>query len=140
MTVAAARDYLLQVENPTDSGTWKTIGGLRGKTCTYNHEGIEITNHGSNGNKEFLDGGGIFGASASGEGVSNRDAESIQYIRENMKVGTLQRFRLIDTGDGGRKTTALWHVTSFELGGQYNEAVAYSLQMESSGEVLDEAV
>lgn len=135
MTIAAARDYLLQVENPAESGTWKTIGGLRGKTRTYNHEGIETTNHGSNGNKEFLDGGGIFSAAFSGEGVSNRDAESLQYIEDNMKTGALLKLRLVDTGTGGRTHTASWHISSYEDGGQYNEAVAYTIQGESSGAV-----
>lgn len=135
MTAAAARDYLMQVENPKDSGTWATIGGLKGKVCTLNHEGIETTNHGSSGVKEYLDGGGIFSATASGEGVFTRDATTHAFIRNAMKVGTLVKLRFIDTGTGGETYTATWHVSSFELGGAYNEAVMFSLKAESSGDV-----
>ena len=137
MTTAAARDYLLQVRNPTDSGEWITIGGLRGKVLTYNHEGIETTNHGSNGNKEFLDGGGIFSASASGEGVMTRDEQTHEFIRAQMKTGALVDLRFIDTGDDGVTVTAKWHIDSLEFGGAYNEAVAYSLQASSSGAVTE---
>jgi predicted secreted protein len=133
--VAPAKDYLLQVENPTGGGAWKTIGGLRGKTRTFNHAGIETTNHGSNGYKEFLDGAGISSMSIAGQGVSTRDPESIHFIENNMIVGALIKLRITDTGVGGRTYTALFHVNSFEDGGAYNEAIAYTLQAESSGEI-----
>ena len=131
---AAGRDFLLKLELVLDSGTYTTVGGLRAKTGTWNHEGIEVTNHGSNEWKEMLNSAGIRSMAISGSGIFNRDSTQNK-VEDNIKAGTQMRAQLIDIGASGRTIQGLFHISSFEKTGEYNGAVEYSMSLESSGEV-----
>lgn len=134
MPGAPGKDLLLQREDTPGSGTYTTLGGLKAKTFTIEHEGIEDTNHGSSEAKSFIDGAGIKSMKIQGSGVFDRSA-GLNGLVDNLIAGTQTRMRVIDTGSGGRTYTALFHLQSVEMGSEYNGAQDYSIQMESSGSI-----
>jgi TP901-1 family phage major tail protein len=134
MAEAAGKDFVLQIEDTPGGGTYTTLGGLRAKTFTRTHEGIEITNHGSNQDKTFLDAAGIRSMGVSGSGIFDRSA-TLHRVVDNCAAGTLTNFRLIDSGSGGRTYTGSFHISQFEESGEYNGAVEYNVSLESSGAI-----
>jgi predicted secreted protein len=132
---AAGKDYLLQVETSPGSNSYSTIGGLRSKGFVLQHEGIEVTNHGSSQKKEYLDAAGISSAKLQGSGVFNRDAQTHALIRANVWSGNLTKFRIIDQGSGGETATASWHIDSYEKTGEYKGAIEFNLSLSSHGDI-----
>lgn len=133
MGAKGGKDYLLKVEDTPGSGTFTTIGGLRSTSATRNAEAIDATNHGSNQNKELLNGAGIRSMSVSGSGIFTDDA-NLEAIEDAHEAQLLTRFQVIDT-DNGKSYTALFKIVSFERSGDYNNEQAYSISLESSGAI-----
>jgi TP901-1 family phage major tail protein len=135
MAAKGGKLWLLKVEDsPAGSGTYTTIGGLRETSMSLSAEAIDATNHGSNQNKEILDGCGIKSMSLSGSGIFT-DAQNLEDIEDAFHSQTLTRFQCIDNETGGRTYTALFKITSFERGGGYSAEQNYSISLESSGSV-----
>ena len=126
------KDFLLQRDK--DGGpTWATIGGLRTKSFSMNNEMIDSTNHGSNQLRELLDGCGIFSMSASGSGLYDGDADTVEALEAAVQSGILQTLRFTDVN--GRTYTGKFKVTTFERASEYNAEATYSISLESSGAI-----
>lgn len=133
MAAKGGKDFLLKVEDTHGSGTYTTVAGLRSTSFTKNAEAIDATNHGSNQNKEILDGAGIKSVSISGSGIFDTGA-TLDRVEDAHDAQTLTRFQVVDA-DAGKTYTALFKITSFERSGDYNNEQAYSIALESSGAV-----
>lgn len=133
MAAKGGKDFLLKVEDSAGAGTYTTLGGLRSTSVTRNAEAIDSTNHGSNQNREILDGAGIRSLSISGSGIFTTDA-NLAVIEDAHEAQTLTRFQVIDV-DSGRTYTALFKIVTFERSGDYNNEQAYSISLESSGSI-----
>lgn len=133
MAAKAGKNFLLKVEDTAGAGTYTTLGGLRSTTFTKSAEAIDATNHGSNQNKELLDGAGIKSVSLSGSGIFT-DSTTLDRVEDAHDAQELTRFQVIDT-DAGKTYTALFKITSFERAGDYNNEQSYSISLESSGSV-----
>lgn len=135
MTALPGKNLLLKVENPAGSATFGTLGGLRTKSYTWNNEPIDVTNHGSNENRELLDSAGVKSMSVSGAGVHTGDAATLDVVEDACRAGTLIKFQIVDVSAGGRTYTAFFKVTSFERSAEYNAEQTYTVSLESSGEI-----
>lgn len=133
MAGKGGKDFTLKMEDSAGSSTYTTIGGLRSATMSREFAEIESTNHGSNQNKEVLDGAGIRSMSVSGEGIFTDDANlgDLEDIAVNQ---TLYSFQIVDA-DSGRTYTANFKITTFERAGEYNAEQTYSVSLVSSGAV-----
>ena len=134
MSVGAGKNFLLKVEDSAGAGTYTTLGGLQTTTLTMAAEAIDSTTHGSNQNKEVLDGAGIKSMSISGSGLYESGA-TLTNVETAALDQTLTRFQVIDSSSGGRTYTGLFKITSVERGGGYNDAQAFSISLESSGSI-----
>lgn len=134
MTAYAGKDLLLKVEDTHGAGTYTTVGGLRSKNFSWSAEAIDATNHGSNQNKELLDGAGIMAMSISGSGIFT-DSATLTRIITAFQSQTLTRFQIVDATSGGQTYTALFKITSLERAAEYNAEQTWSISLESSGSV-----
>lgn len=135
MSGVGGKDFVLQVEDSAGAGTYTTIAGLRAKTFAKAAEAIDATSHGSNQNREIVDGAGIKSLNVSGSGIMDTDKTTIQRIEDAHDNQTLTNFRLVDSSSGGRTYTASFKITSLEVTGEYNGALEFSISLESSGAV-----
>jgi len=126
------KNILLKVN--TTGSTYVTLGGLRSKGLTMNADGIDITNHGSNEWREFLDGAGIKNMSVSGSGVFQNDA-TLTTVRTNFLAQTLTNFQVVDDAASGITYQGAYKITSLEVTGEYNGEAVWSISLESSGEI-----
>jgi TP901-1 family phage major tail protein len=133
MAAKAGKNFLLKVEEVAGGGSYATVGGLRSTSFTKSAEAIDATNHGSNQNKEILDGAGIKSMAISGSGIFTTDA-SLDVVEDAFDAQTLTRFQVVDA-DTGKTYTGLFKITSFERGGDYNNEMSYSISLESSGAI-----
>ena len=128
-TAYAGKDMILKMDI---SGTKETIGGFRSNGFTINGETIDVTNKGSNGRRELLDGGGIKSMSVSGSGIFTDDGY-ISDVQTAVLDGTLQDCDLVVPGFG--TYSAQFAITSLEMSGEHNGEVTYSISLESSGDI-----
>jgi TP901-1 family phage major tail protein len=135
MPAQAGKNLLLKVESPAASATYITLGGLRTKTYTWANEAIDVTNHGSNENRELLNAAGVRSMSISGSGVHDGDAATLNLIEDALQTGVHQSFQIVDVSAGGRTYTGNFKVVSFERGAEHSAEQTYSISIESSGAI-----
>ncbi len=109
--------------------TFATIAGLRSSSLTVNNESVDVTNKDSSGKRNLLEGAGVQSVSISGSGVFT-DAASETTIKTNVLADTISNYQFIapDFGTFAGK----FQITSYELAGEFNGEVTYSLAFESS--------
>ena len=132
---AKGSEFLLQVEDPLNAGTFDTMGGLKTKSGTLNGEAVDVTNHGSNGWREMLNGAGINSIDVSGEGVTQR-VEVFKRVLEYWKNKAFLTWRLSMAfgAENVIQITGLFQTTSIEFSGENDKEVPYSLSLQNSGE------
>lgn len=109
-----------------------TVGGMTTNSFSLGAEAVDITNKDSSHWKEILDGCGTKSATISGEGVFKDDV-SFKLARNAILAQSLRNWRLYfnetDYWQGA------WKLTALEQSGAHNEAVTYSISLESSGSI-----
>ncbi len=127
MAAQNGRELLLQI----DSGSgYVNIGGFQSNSITINGEPVEITSKDSEGFKEYLPGAGLRSLSLSGDGVFVSDAAFLK-AHDHMEQRTLADCKIILPGLGDY--TGNFAIMSIDMSGSHNEAVTYSISLESSG-------
>lgn len=124
-----------RIEDPTSAGTWLDIGGLKSKTMTFNGESVDITNHGSNGWRQLLNGAGVNSIDASMEGVTNK-VDSLKHIVQAWKERTHIRLqlRMLFGADNVLTIDVIAKITSIEFSGENDKEVPYSFSFQSADE------
>lgn len=126
-------EFLLQVEDPTNAGTFFTLGGLKSKSLTMNKESVDVTNHGSQGWRQLLQGAGIQSLDCSGEGVTNKVVQ-LKYLLEAWKDRRFVSLRL--SMKLGEEDVLIIDVnadiTSIEFSGENDKEVPYSMSFQSA--------
>lgn len=128
-------EFLLQVEDPLNVGTFDLLGGLKTKSGTLNGEPVDVTNHGSNGWRQLLNNAGINSIDVSGEGVTQR-VETFKRVLEYWKNKQFLTWRLsmVFGAENVVLITGEFQNTSIEFSGENDKEVPYSLTLQSSGE------
>lgn len=128
-------DFLLQIEDPLNPGTYNTVSGLRTNSATLNGEAVDTTSKGTNGWRRLLNGAGVNSIDLSGEGVTERTdimkrvftafkARNFVNARLSMKFGAEDVVVI----------TGAFKITAIELSGEQNKEVPYSLSLMSANE------
>lgn len=128
----AGNDFVLQIGDGAGSEVFTTLGGLRTKSLSLNNAMIESTNHGSNQFRTILPEAGIRSFTVSGAGIMT-DSATLSQLRVDCLAGVLRNFRLID--GNGLSITGAFKIVTFEQSAEYNAEHAYSISLESSGEL-----
>lgn len=127
----AGKDFLLKVN--TEASTYVTLGGLRSAEFELTREAIDVTNHGSNQNKESLSGAGIKSMSLSGSGVFE-DGATYDVVEDAYFDQTHLNFQIVDA-DSGKTYQGAFAVTSLSRTGAFDGAQEFSISLESSGAI-----
>jgi len=122
-------DFILKID-VDGVPTYTEMGGLRTKSLSFNGDGIDVTNHGSNLWREFIDGGGVNSMSVSGSGVVN-DSSTLTVARTKFLARTLTRFQLLD--GNGDTYTGFFKITALEYSGAHDAEQTWSISLESHG-------
>lgn len=112
---------------------FKSVGGLRSKSFSFQAEGIDISNQESDEWKVMLDGAGIRSFSVSGGGVYTNQAV-FQGLFTKARANTIAGLMFIEV-----KTDTIFEgafkITSLEISGDYDAESNYSISAESSGAI-----
>lgn len=136
MAEQAGLDMALLI-NTTES-TYVAVGGLRNVSSRWNNQPIDITHADSANMQTLLGGGGTSSLEISADGLFVDDV-AYDTIEATARARTLKGYRLqIPVAAGGatfHKLEASFMVSSFEVSGRYDDAVAFSITLASSGAV-----
>lgn len=125
-------DALLQVE--TSSGTYETVGGVETHSFSSNVGIIEITNYGTNENKEYLPGAGVANTTVSLSGSVTNTA-SFNLIESSHRAKSPVGIRLWFDDANPAIYTGNFMVPTLEFSSSHDGKLEYSITLESQGAI-----
>jgi TP901-1 family phage major tail protein len=133
MSAQKGSAFLLKISDGAQPATYNTVAGLRTTQMSINGEVVVVTSKDSAGWRELLSGAGSRSVSVSAAGIFlGSDAETA--IRANALAGTLDDYQL--SFEDGEKMQGQFLVSRLDYAGDFNGERNYTLQLESSGEVV----
>ena len=137
MAKQLGRSFLLQVGDGASSEEFTTVAGINSKSITINNSAIDVTTPDATtpGGVLFASSlNGLKSVSVSGDGIFID--ESAQEGRLNdvaMQADPVANFQLVVPDFG--TYSGEFRITSFELGGETEGAVTFSISLESNGTI-----
>ena len=128
------RDFLLKIGDSGSPETFSTVGALRTTRMSLNNSPVDVTNIGSNGFREMLSGRNVQSVTFSGDGIF-ADTAAEEALRQAAFGSTITNFQIFSGGDSGDSFDGAFIVTSYERSGSHDGAEAFSVTMESSGQI-----
>ena len=133
MTAQKGAAFLLKIGDGGSPPAYETVAGLRTTQMTINGDSVVITHKESGGWRELLSGAGTRSVSVSASGIFlGSDAETT--VRANALDGTLDDYEL--SFEDGARMRGRFLVQRLDYAGDFNGERTYTLQLESSGEVV----
>jgi TP901-1 family phage major tail protein len=133
MSAQKGSAFLLKISDGAQPATYNTVAGLRTTQMSINGEVVVVTSKDSAGWRELLSGAGSRSVSVSAAGIFlGSDAETA--IRANALAGTIDDYQL--SFEDGEKMQGQFLVSRLDYAGDFNGERNYTLQLESSGEVV----
>lgn len=133
MTAQKGSAFLLKISDGGTPATYETVAGLRTTQMTVSGDTVVITNKNSGGWRELLSGAGVRSVSVSAAGIFLGSTAEAR-IRANAMAGTLDDYEL--SFEDGEKLRGQFLIERLDYAGDYNGERNYTMQLESSGEVL----
>lgn len=133
MTAQKGAAFLLKIGDGGSLQTYETVAGLRTTQMSINGDTVVVTTKESGGWRELLSGAGTRSVSVSASGIFlGSDAED--RMRANALAGTLDAYEL--SFEDGAKMRGQFLVQRLDYAGDFNGERTYSVQLESSGQVV----
>ncbi len=133
MTAQKGAAFLLKIGDGGAPQTYETVAGLRTTQMSINGDTVVVTTKESGGWRELLSGAGTRSVSVSASGIFlGSDAED--RVRANALAGTLDAYEL--SFEDGAKMRGQFLVQRLDYAGDFNGERTYSVQLESSGQVV----
>jgi TP901-1 family phage major tail protein len=133
MPAESGSAFLLKVGDGTATPTYSTVAGLRTTQLSIAGELVTITNKDSGGWRELLSGAGTRSVSVAGSGVFTGSAAEAR-LKNNVLAGTLDNYQL--SFESGEIMQGRFLLTKLDYSGDFNGERAYTLALESSGQVV----
>ena len=133
MTAQKGSAFLLKISDGGAPAAYQTVAGLRTTQMSVTGDTVVVTNKGSGGWRELLSGAGVRSVSVTASGIFLGSAAEAQ-IRANALAGTLDDYEL--SFEDGEKLHGSFLIQRLDYAGDFNGERNYSLQLESSGEVV----
>lgn len=133
MTAQKGSAFLLKISNGATPPVYQTVAGLRTTQMSVTGDTVVITSKDSGGWRELLSGAGVRSVSVTAAGIFLGSAAEMQ-IRANAMAGTLDDYEL--SFEGGEKLRGRFLIQRLDYAGDFNGERNYSMQLESSGEVV----
>ncbi|GAB7553820.1 phage major tail protein, TP901-1 family [Novosphingobium sp. 11B] len=125
--------FLLKISNGSVPAAYQTVAGLRTTQMSVTGDAVVVTSKDSGGWRELLSGAGVRSVSVSAAGIFLGSAAEAQ-VRANAMAGTLDDYEL--SFEDGERLRGKFLVQRLDYAGDFNGERNYTLQLESSGEVL----
>lgn len=125
--------FLLKISNGATPAAYQTVAGLRTTQMSVTGDAVVVTSKDSGGWRELLSGAGVRSVSVSAAGIFLGSAAEAQ-VRANAMAGTLDDYEL--SFEGGERLRGRFLVQRLDYAGDFNGERNYTLQLESSGQVL----
>ncbi len=132
MTAQQGKALLLKLD-PTGSGTFVTVAGLRSRKITLTAPAVDATHADSPARwQELLGGVGVRKCSVSGSGVflASGSDTSIQTIFFN---NTTMNWQIVVPGSG--TISGPFQITSLDYTGDHNQELTFDIALESAGAI-----
>ncbi len=133
MAVQKGRDVLLKIAG---GDGFVTVAGLRARTVSLNAKTVDVTDSGSGGWRELLEGAGVRSLAIAGSGVF-RDEASDALMREAFFSQAQTAWQVIVPDFGTFSGPFL--IAALEYAGQHDGEATFSLSLASAGEVSFDA-
>ena len=133
MTAQKGSAFLLKIGDGAQPPNYSTVAGLRTTQMSINGETVVVTNKDSGGWRELLSGAGTRSVSVSAAGIFLGSAAEAS-IRANALAGAIDAYQL--SFEDGEKLEGQFLVSRLDYAGDFNGERNYTLQLESSGEVV----
>lgn len=133
MSAQKGSAFLLKISDGAQPPTYNTVAGLRTTQMSINGEAVVVTTKDSAGWRELLSGAGSRSVSVSAAGIFLGSAAEAA-VRANALAGTLHDYQL--SFEGGEKMQGQFLVSRLDYAGDFNGERNYTLQLESSGQVV----
>lgn len=133
MTAQKGSAFLLKISDGATPAVYNTVAGLRTTQMSITGDTVVITSKDSGGWRELLSGAGVRSVSVSAAGIFLGSTAEAQ-IRANAMAGTLDDYEL--SFEDGEKLHGRFLIQRLDYSGDFNGERNYTLQLESSGEVV----
>ncbi len=133
MAIEKGSAFLLKAGDGATPPVFTTVAGLRTTSVQINAEQVVVTNKGSGGWRELLEGAGVRSVTVSAAGVFTGSAAEAQ-IQAASLAGMLGQYRL--AFESGATLTGQFLIARLDHSGDFNGERSYALTLESSGEVV----
>ncbi|PEQ14127.1 phage major tail protein, TP901-1 family [Novosphingobium sp. PC22D] len=133
MTAQTGSAFLLKISDGGTPASYQTVAGLRTTQMSVTGDTVVVTSKDSGGWRELLSGAGVRSVSVSAAGIFLGSAAETK-VRTNAMAGTLDDYEL--SFEDGEKLRGKFLVQRLDYAGDYNGERNYTLQLESSGEVV----
>ena len=132
MAAQRGKDLLLKID-PTGTGSFTTIAGLRARSIDFNAATVDITHAESAGEwRELLAGAGVKSAKMSGSGLF-KDASSDILMREACFAGTIHDWQIVVPDFG--TIAGPFQIMSLQYSGNHDNEMSFEVALESAGEL-----
>ena len=137
MTAQLGRSLILKVEDSPGAGTYTTVAGMKTTKFTINNAMVDVTSKEDNAARKLLVGAGLKSMSISAEGVFKDDA-SFNIVRTAAVSNTDHlKYQIVIPGVTYDETyTGEFMITTLEQSGTHDDAVTYSITLESDGTIV----
>lgn len=113
-------------------GSGGTVAGLTENGFTINNEPVEVTNKDSGGWRTLLEGAGTQAVTISASGRAS-DGATYETLKGYAEANSINAFQLI--GPDNDAVSGSFQITSFQEQGSHNDALTFSVTLESSGTI-----
>lgn len=133
MTAQKGSAFLLKISDNATPPAYRTVAGLRTTQMSITGDTVVITSKDSGGWRQLLSGAGTRSVSVSAAGIFLGSAAEAQ-IRASAMAGTLSDYEL--SFEDGEKLRGSFLIQRLDYAGDFNGERNYTLQLESSGQVV----
>jgi TP901-1 family phage major tail protein len=133
MSAQKGSAFLLKIGDGGDPQSYETVAGLRTTQLSINGDTVVVTHKESGGWRELLSGAGTRSVSVSAAGIF-LGSTSEDAVRGHALAGTIAAYEL--SFEDGSRMLGDFLVQRLDYAGDFNGERNYTLQLESSGEVV----
>lgn len=135
MSGKSGRLATLSVETSPGSNTWTVVGGMTTNALTQADPMVDVTNKGSNGDRELLAGAGVRTVQITGTAVYEDDT-GYEIVAAAVAARTNLNYQFsMPLASGTRTYTGVFQVTSLSHTSPHNGAITFTITLESSGAI-----
>ena len=132
MTAQKGKDLLLKVD-PSGSGTYQTVAGLRSRRITLTSPAVDATNADSPDRwQELIAGVGVRKCALSGTGIFLSSASDAA-VRSLFFAGSTANWQIVVPGSG--IIAGPFQITSLDYVGDHSNELTFDIALESAGAI-----